>query len=111
MKKRKILFLLPVAALILSGCTFQEGWETVSGFFTNNVYEPVKGWVENLLGIKHEEKKEEKKEEQGSDDPGIAGDDDPVEVPDTVIGSIENPISVADFQTQLDALIDYTAVE
>lgn len=111
MKKRKILFLLPVAALILSGCTFQEGWETVSGFFTNNVYEPVKGWVENLLGIKHEEKKEEKKEEQGSDDPGIAGDDDPVEVPDTVIGSIENPISVADFQTQIDALIDYAAVE
>ncbi len=111
MKKRKILFLLPVAALILSGCTFQEGWETVSGFFTNNVYEPVKGWVENLLGIKHEEKKEEKKDDQGDKEPDVAGDDDPVEVEDTVIGSIENPISVADFQTQLDALIDYAAVE
>ena len=110
MKKRKVLFLLPVAALILSGCTIQEGWESVGGFFTNSVYEPVKNWVENLLGIKHEEKKDDKKQDD-SGEPDVAGDDVPVEVPDTVIGSIENPISVADFQTQLDALIDYAAVE
>ena len=111
MKKRKVLFLLPIAALILSGCTIQEGWETVSGFFTNSVYEPVKGWVENLLGIKHEQKKEDKKDDQGDKEPDVAGDDVPVEVEDIVIGSIENPISIADFQTQLDALIDYAAVE
>ena len=112
MKKRKVLFLLPVAALILSGCTFQEGWETVSGFFTNSVYEPVKGFVENLFG-KKEQKKEEKKEEQGGNqgEPSVAGDDVPQDVPDTEVGSIENPISVSEFRTQLDDLIDFTQVE
>ena len=70
MKKRKILYLFPLAALILSGCTFQEGWETVKGFMGDKVYEPAKTWVENLLGIKHEEKKEEKEDQQGGGQQG-----------------------------------------
>ena len=94
MKKRKALFLLPVAALILSGCTFQEGWETVAGFFTNSVYEPVKGWVENLLGIKHEDKKEEQQGgEQGGQQGGEQGGEEQKEV--SKYGDADHPLSVS----------------
>lgn len=93
MKKRKALFLLPVAALILSGCTFQEGWETVAGFFTNSVYEPVKGWVENLLGIKHEDKKEEQQGggQQGGGEQEGGGEQQEV----SKYGDADHPLSVS----------------
>ena len=68
MKRRKILYLFPLAALILSGCTFQEGWETVKGFASNKVYEPAKSFVEKLLG--KEQKKEEKEDNQGGSQQG-----------------------------------------
>ena len=68
MKRRKILYLFPLAALILSGCTFQEGWETVKGFASNKVYEPVKSFVDKLLG--KEQKKEETEDNQGGSQQG-----------------------------------------
>ena len=101
MKKRKVLFLLPVAALILSGCTVQEGWDTVSKFFTESVYEPVKNWVEDLLGIKHEEKKDEKKDDQGGQEGGgDHGGEGGGEV--SKYGDADHPLTVS----QACALID-----
>ena len=77
MKKIKsMIAALALGALTLSGCTVQEGWETVSKFVTESVYAPVKNWFEDLLGIEHEEKKEEKKEEQGGQEGGEQQGDD-----------------------------------
>jgi uncharacterized protein YjdB len=45
MKKRKILVLFPFLGLLLSGCTIQEGFETVKSFFEDKVYNPVKDWI------------------------------------------------------------------
>ena len=117
MKKRKVLFLLPVAALVLSGCTFQEGWETVKGFMGDKVYEPVKGWVENLLGIKQEEKKEEKQDQQGGgqgDHSGEGGgqqggetEHDPrVEFGTVHEGTEADPLDGADAMTIAEQLAD-----
>lgn len=112
MKKRKILYLFPLAALILSGCTFQEAWETSKSWVGNNVYLPVKGWVEKLLG--KESKKEEKKDEEqqpggdqpGGDQPGGGGEQSDVET----IGSLEAPISLSEFVAAVDQHIDYSTV-
>ena len=42
MKKRKILLLIPFAGLVLSGCTFQEGWQTTTSWLNNNIWTPAK---------------------------------------------------------------------
>ena len=49
MKKRKILLLIPFAGLVLSGCTFQEGWQTTTSWLNNNIWTPVKTFFENLF--------------------------------------------------------------
>ena len=68
MKKRKILYLFPLAALVLSGCTFQEGWETVKNWTNDTVFTPVVDFFKGILGI--ENKKEDKKDEKPSGDEG-----------------------------------------
>ena len=65
MKKRKILYLFPLAALVLSGCTFQEGWETVKNWTNDTVFTPVVDFFKGILGI--ENKKEDKKDENKED--------------------------------------------
>lgn len=62
MKKRKILYLFPLAALVLSGCTFQEGWEITRNWTNEKVFTPVVDFFKGLLGI--EDKKEEKKDDE-----------------------------------------------
>ena len=69
MKKRKVLFLLPVAALILSGCSLQEGLEGIKGFIGTNFYGPAKSLIQSFLG-NEEQKKEEKKDEEKQDQQG-----------------------------------------
>ena len=69
MKKRKILYLFPLAALVLSGCTFEEGLEMVKDFSVNKVYEPVRDFFLGLFG-KEAPKKEDKKDDQGGDQHG-----------------------------------------
>ena len=65
MKKRKILYLFPLAALVLSGCTLQEGLEGAKDFIGSKIYSPLKALVQKLMGKEaEEEKKEEKKEDQ-----------------------------------------------
>ena len=110
MKKRKALFLLPVAALILSGCTFQEGLEMVKNWPVQNIYEPVKGWVEGLFGKKEQQKEDSKKEEQSDPAPDIAGDDDPQEVVAVDVGSVESPISVSEFFALCDENLKFDDV-
>ena len=72
MKKRKFLYLFPLAALILSGCTFQEALKTSKSWVRDNLYTPAKGLVDNLLGkeSKEEEKKDEEQQQPGGDQPG-----------------------------------------
>ena len=62
MKKRKILYLFPLAALILSGCTFEEAIANAKSFMSNYVVEPAKNFVNDLTG--GEQKQEEKPAEQ-----------------------------------------------
>jgi len=45
MKKRKILYVIPFAALVLSGCSFQDGVNWIG----KNIYEPVKNWIVDLF--------------------------------------------------------------
>lgn len=71
MKKRKILYLFPLAALVLSGCTFQEGWEITKNWTNEKVFTPVVDFFKGLLGI--EDKKEEKKEDEEKPTPGPEG--------------------------------------
>ena len=59
-KNKKLLFLFPISALILSGCTFQEGWETVKGFVDEKIVQPVKDLIP---GSKKESDKPEQKDE------------------------------------------------
>ena len=101
MKRRKILYLFPLAALILSGCTFQEGWETVKGFMGDKVYEPAKSWVEKLLGkeSKEEEKGEKEAEQSGEEEEqghGHGGGGGGSEEQSTKYGTAENPISITE---------------
>ena len=90
MKKRKILYLFPLAALILSGCTFEEGLAQAKGFFGDKVYEPIKGWVEQLLGKKSEE--EEKKDDGKKEDQKPSGGD---QGSVSKYGDEEHPLSVS----------------
>ena len=107
MKKRKILYLFPLAALILSGCTFQEGLETAKSFFGENIYEPIKGFVEKIFGKKSDEKDDNKDDQKGDDSQG-GGDGQ--QQTETVHGSLENPLSLAEFCAKADELIDYSTV-
>ena len=66
MKKNKIFYLFPLTALILSGCSLIEGFESAKDWTNSSVFEPVKNFVTNLFGIKNNGSGEEshKQEEQ-----------------------------------------------
>lgn len=103
MKKRKILYLFPLAALILSGCTFEEVMDNTKSFFGNNIVQPIKDLFDKITG----KKKEEQKPSGGDqgDEPGgvVPGEDEQEE---TIHGSQENPLSVTEFMAELDKLIE-----
>ena len=71
MKKRKILYLFPIAALFLSGCTFQEGFATAKQWVGQNVYFPFRDWI---VGLTKDEKEEVKEEEKQSEQTTPSGD-------------------------------------
>ena len=80
MKRRKILVLIPMLGLFLTGCTFEEGFATVKSFIGQNIYHPAKDFIDGLIG-----KKEEKEEEQTpSEDSGSQDSGDQTEVKYTV---------------------------
>ena len=59
MKRRKILVLIPMLGLFLSGCTFQEGFATAKHWIGQNIYHPLKDWIDEMTGKKSDEKKDE----------------------------------------------------
>ena len=54
MKKRRILYLLPFATLVLGGCTFND----VKNWVGKNIYFPVRNWIDDML---HPTKPQEEK--------------------------------------------------
>lgn len=53
MKKTKLLYLFPAAALLLSGCTFQEGWDATKTWISDHIVSPIS----SLFGGKQKEEK------------------------------------------------------
>ena len=69
MKKRKILFLLPLAGMILSGCSFED----IPNFFTQTIPQEFNKFLDGMLGRKSEEpgkEEKEEKEDQGGEEGG-----------------------------------------
>ena len=62
MKRRKILVLIPMLGLFLTGCTFQEGFAKAKHWIGQNIYHPLKDWIDEMTGKK---KEDEKKEDEG----------------------------------------------
>jgi len=67
MKRRKILVFMPLLGLLLSGCTFQEGFQTAKSWTSQHIYHPVKDWIDSITGKK-------KDEQQPSGDEGGGGE-------------------------------------
>jgi len=85
MKRRKILVLIPMLGLFLTGCTFEEGFATVKSFIGQNIYHPAKDFIEGLIGKKDNNEEQPKEDEQKpSEDSGSEGSGDQTEVKYTV---------------------------
>ena len=52
MKKKKIVVLFPLLGLLLSGCTFQEGFASVKSWVGSHIYHPAKDFIDGLIGKK-----------------------------------------------------------
>ena len=98
MKKRKILVLFPLLGLLLSGCTFQEGVTTTKNWISDHIIQPIK----NLFN------KDKKSDDSKKDDPGSGGKTDPVSID---FGTEASPLSLSQFQTEIEKAIDYSTVE
>lgn len=60
MKKRKILVLIPMVGLFLSGCSFSEGFAKAKHWVADKIYHPAKDWIDEKTGKKEEKKDKEK---------------------------------------------------
>ena len=105
MKKRKILYLFPLAALVLSGCTFEEGWNTTKTWISDHIWTPIL----NLFGGK--KSSDSDKKQDGGNTPAPSTDSDTEEIVATEVGSVDNPLSVTEFQTLCDANLEYDGLE
>ena len=105
MKKRKILYLFPLAALVLSGCTFEEGWNTTKTWISDHIWTPIL----NLFGGKKSE--DSGKKQDGGNTPAPSTDSDAEEIVATEVGSLENPLSIADFIALCDENLKFSDIE
>lgn len=105
MKKRKILYLFPLAALVLSGCTFQEGWDATKTWVSDHIWTPIL----NLFGGKKSE--DSGKKQDGGNTPAPSTDSDTEEIVAEEVGSVDNPLTVSAFQTLCDQNITYDGIE
>ncbi len=105
MKKRKILYLFPLAALVLSGCTFQEGWDATKTWVSDHIWTPIL----NLFGGKKSD--DSGKKQDGGNTPAPSTDSDTEEIVATEVGSVDNPLTVSAFQTLCDQNITYEGIE
>lgn len=113
MKKRKILVLFPLLGLLLSGCTFQEGYTTTKNWISDHIIQPIK----NLFNkdkksddSKQDDSKKDDSNPSNPDDPsGGGGGGDPTTVKE--IGSLTSPLSVSNFHTEVDKVLDDTGLD
>lgn len=59
MKKRKILVLFPLLGLLLTGCDFKEVMSNVKSWISENIYHPVKDFIDGKTGEDEKGKEDE----------------------------------------------------
>ena len=103
MKKRKILVLFPLLGLLLSGCTFQEGYTTTKNWISDHIIQPIK----NLFNKNKSSGGSDSGKDSGKDSGGDSGKTD-VEIN---FGTESSPLSLSQFQVEIEKAIDYSTVE
>ena len=101
MKKRKILYLFPLAALVLYGCTLQEGWDVVKDFSVTKVYEPVRDFFLNLFGKEVPKKEEEEQKPSGEGEGEGGGQHEEGET--SKYGTQAKPLTVSEAAALIDS--------
>ena len=71
MKKSKVLFLIPLIGLFVTGCDFKETLSSVKHWVSENIYQPVKDFIDGKTG--EEEQKPDEGGEQGGEQGGDQG--------------------------------------
>ena len=101
MKKRKILVLFPLLGLLLSGCTFQEGYTTTKNWISDHIIQPIK----NLF---NKNKSSGGGSDSGKDSGKDSGDDSGKTDPGTAehAGTMSDPFTGADANAIAAALDD-----
>ena len=103
MKRRKILYLFPLAALVLSGCSFDD----VKTWVSDKVFTPI---VNLFTGKKNNNTDNKDGKDSGGNTPAPSTDSDAEEIVATEVGSVESPLSVTEFQKLCDDNIKYDDV-
>ena len=104
MKKRKILVLFPLLGLLLSGCTFQEGYTTTKNWISDHIIQPIK----NLF---NKNKSSGGGSDSGKDSGKDSGDDGGKTDVQINFGTVDSPLSLSQFQVEIEKAIDYSTVE
>lgn len=104
MKKRKILVLFPLLGLLLSGCTFQEGYTTTKNWISDHIIQPIK----NLF---NKNKDSGGGSDSGKDSGKDSGGDSGKETVTINFGTVDSPLSLSQFQVEIEKAIDYSTVE
>ena len=128
MKKRRMLFLIPMIGLFLTGCDAKSVLRSAKSWISNNIYHPAIDFIDNALdgGTVHkgeepgeEEQKEEEqsgdKEDEGGEDGGEGDTPEPEVIYDLVLDKKEQ-LEVKDegylYQANLDGLkVDFIGYE
>ena len=104
MKKRKILVLFPLLGLLLSGCTFQEGYTTTKNWISDHIIQPIK----NLFNKNKSSGGDDSGKDSGKDSGSDSGKTDPATIN---FGTVDSPLSLSQFQVEIEKAIDYSTVE
>ena len=127
MEKRRMLFLIPMIGLFLTGCDAKSVLKSAKSWISNNIYHPAIDFIDNALdgGKKEEEKpaeEEQKEEEQSGDKEDEGGEEggegdtpEPEVIYDLVLDKKEQ-LEVKDegylYQADLDGLkVDFIGFE
>ena len=75
MKKRKILYLFPLAGLVLSGCDFnpEELLKNTGAFFTETIPNTAKDVFNKITGKEDAEEEQKEEEKQSGEEEGQEG--------------------------------------
>ena len=111
MKKRKILVLFPLLGLLLSGCTFQEGYTTTKNWISDHIIQPIKNLFNKnkSSGGGSDSGKDDgssgKQDDGGKEDGGGKTD---VQIN---FGTESSPLSLSQFVVEIEKAIDYSTVD